>query len=379
MGLPELGPAVRGALDPRRRQRRPAARLLGPGRRRGGAGAALPARRALEPHRQRHAHRALAQARLPRPRHRLPRLRQEHGGLALRAARLRGRAGRLGLPRAGRARRARATSSGIRWAAPSPRSWRCAAPRRRASCWKPPSRRSATWSQHTAWRVLPVGLILTQEFDTLSKVPKIRPPLLVVHGTSDSVVPYEMGERLYAAAAGPKRFIKVEGGSHHNLSAVAHDQYRAGAARSSSSSRRARSRHPRRGDRGAVLYSPPCKASISTCSKARWRGSAPAAARGSSPWRRPSARARVRRGRSWRCATTASSSVPSPAAASRTTSWRAARSSAGASRASCPMASPARRRGASACPAAASSRSSSRRRSRWPISRRCSRTSGAAR
>jgi hypothetical protein len=81
--------------------------------------------------------------------------------------------------------------------------------------------------EHTAWRVLPVGLILTQEFDTLSKLPKIHLPLLVVHGTSDAVVPYEMGERLFAAAAGPKRFIKVEGGSHHNLSSVAVDQYRA--------------------------------------------------------------------------------------------------------------------------------------------------------
>jgi alpha-beta hydrolase superfamily lysophospholipase len=81
--------------------------------------------------------------------------------------------------------------------------------------------------QHTAWRLLPVGLILTQEFDTLSKVPKIRVPLLIVHGTGDTVVPYEMGERLYAAAATPKRFIRVEGGSHHNLSAVANDQYRA--------------------------------------------------------------------------------------------------------------------------------------------------------
>lgn len=81
--------------------------------------------------------------------------------------------------------------------------------------------------EHTAWRMLPVGLILTQEFDTLSKLPRLRVPLLVVHGTSDRIVPYEMGERLYAAAGGPKRFIKVEGGSHHNLSAVARDQYRA--------------------------------------------------------------------------------------------------------------------------------------------------------
>jgi alpha-beta hydrolase superfamily lysophospholipase len=81
--------------------------------------------------------------------------------------------------------------------------------------------------EQTAWRFVPVGLVLTQEFDTLSKVPRLRVPTLIVHGTGDKVVPYEMGERLYAAAAGPKRFIRVEGGSHHNLSSLAADQYRA--------------------------------------------------------------------------------------------------------------------------------------------------------
>ncbi|MFA6169034.1 MAG: alpha/beta fold hydrolase [Gemmatimonadaceae bacterium] len=79
---------------------------------------------------------------------------------------------------------------------------------------------------HTTWRFLPVDLILTQEFDTLSKLPKLRIPLLVVHGTGDRIVPFEMGERLFRAATGPKRFIRVEGGSHHNLSSVANDQYR---------------------------------------------------------------------------------------------------------------------------------------------------------
>lgn len=80
---------------------------------------------------------------------------------------------------------------------------------------------------HTTWRFLPVGLILTQEFDTLSKLPKLRLPLLVVHGTGDRIVPFEMGERLFQAAQGPKRFIRVEGGSHHNLSSVAAEEYRA--------------------------------------------------------------------------------------------------------------------------------------------------------
>ena len=79
---------------------------------------------------------------------------------------------------------------------------------------------------HQPWGWLPVGLIITQEFDALSKIPKVRVPILIVHGTRDNVVPFEMGEKLFAAATAPKRFIRVEGGSHHNLSYAGFDQYR---------------------------------------------------------------------------------------------------------------------------------------------------------
>ena len=79
---------------------------------------------------------------------------------------------------------------------------------------------------HTAWSYLPVDLLLTQRFDTLSKIGDIRAPILITHGTNDHIVPFEMGERLYAAARSKKRFIKVDGGSHHNLSYVAFDEYR---------------------------------------------------------------------------------------------------------------------------------------------------------
>jgi alpha-beta hydrolase superfamily lysophospholipase len=80
---------------------------------------------------------------------------------------------------------------------------------------------------NTAWSFLPVDLILTQNFDTLSKVPQLKMPVLITHGTSDAIVPFEMGERLYQAANSPKRFIKVEGAGHHNLSYVAFAEYRA--------------------------------------------------------------------------------------------------------------------------------------------------------
>ena len=79
---------------------------------------------------------------------------------------------------------------------------------------------------HSSWSFLPIDLLLSQEFDTLKKMAEIKAPVLVVHGTRDTVVPYEMGEKLYAAATGRKKLIKVDGGSHHNLSYVAFDEYR---------------------------------------------------------------------------------------------------------------------------------------------------------
>jgi alpha-beta hydrolase superfamily lysophospholipase len=76
------------------------------------------------------------------------------------------------------------------------------------------------------WGFLPVGLILTQKFDTLSKMREIHVPVIVAHGTRDSVVPYPMSERLFAAANEPKRFVRVEGAGHHNLSGAGFAQYR---------------------------------------------------------------------------------------------------------------------------------------------------------
>jgi len=84
--------------------------------------------------------------------------------------------------------------------------------------------------EQSPWGFLPVGLILTQKFDTLSKIGEVKMPVLIAHGTRDSIVPVAMGERLYEAAKEPKRFIKVEGAGHHNLSGAGFDQYRSAIA-----------------------------------------------------------------------------------------------------------------------------------------------------
>jgi uncharacterized protein len=76
------------------------------------------------------------------------------------------------------------------------------------------------------WGFLPVSLILTQRFDALAKIGEVKIPVLIAHGTRDSVVPVEMSERLFAAAHAPKKLLRVEGAGHHNLSGAGFDEYR---------------------------------------------------------------------------------------------------------------------------------------------------------
>lgn len=76
------------------------------------------------------------------------------------------------------------------------------------------------------WGWLPVAPLITQRFDSLDKVARIGSPLLVVHGDSDRWVDVSLGRKLYEAAKGPKRFLLVEGGSHHSTLSVGFDEYR---------------------------------------------------------------------------------------------------------------------------------------------------------
>jgi fermentation-respiration switch protein FrsA (DUF1100 family) len=63
------------------------------------------------------------------------------------------------------------------------------------------------------WYV-PVSWLMLDQFRSLDIIQKVKAPLLVLHGTDDRTIPFAFGERLYAAAPEPKRFIRIEGGSH---------------------------------------------------------------------------------------------------------------------------------------------------------------------
>jgi hypothetical protein len=76
------------------------------------------------------------------------------------------------------------------------------------------------------WGWLPVGPLITQRFDAAARVHKVRAPVLVVHGSEDRLVPPEIGRALYEQAPEPKRFVLVQGGSHHSTNGVGIHHYR---------------------------------------------------------------------------------------------------------------------------------------------------------
>ena len=58
---------------------------------------------------------------------------------------------------------------------------------------------------------LPVRLLMKDPFRSDLRIAKVSVPVLIVHGTRDSVVPFALGERLFALANEPKRFVRIEG------------------------------------------------------------------------------------------------------------------------------------------------------------------------
>ncbi len=76
------------------------------------------------------------------------------------------------------------------------------------------------------WGWLPVSPLITQRFDAASRIARVGSPVLVVHGSNDRLIQPALGQRLYDKAVEPKRFVLVEGGSHHNTNAVGQAQYR---------------------------------------------------------------------------------------------------------------------------------------------------------
>ncbi len=83
-----------------------------------------------------------------------------------------------------------------------------------------------TSASAVAGTVVPLlGRTLISGFDSLSRIGRVRAPLLVIHGTRDEVIPFRMGKELFDAANEPKQFWAVEGAGHNDLAETAGAAY----------------------------------------------------------------------------------------------------------------------------------------------------------
>lgn len=80
----------------------------------------------------------------------------------------------------------------------------------------------------TAYRVVThIPLFAFDKFDNLSKISKLKIPLLIIHGTHDNIVPFWHGVKLYQTAPNKitKQYFWVSGAGHNNILWLAKEKY----------------------------------------------------------------------------------------------------------------------------------------------------------
>jgi fermentation-respiration switch protein FrsA (DUF1100 family) len=63
---------------------------------------------------------------------------------------------------------------------------------------------------------LPGRWLVRNRFDNLAKIGRCRGPVFIAHGTRDGLIPFRHGERLFAAAPGPKHFCAMTDFGHND-------------------------------------------------------------------------------------------------------------------------------------------------------------------
>jgi fermentation-respiration switch protein FrsA (DUF1100 family) len=66
------------------------------------------------------------------------------------------------------------------------------------------------------WLPVPKRALMTNRFDSLSKIGRCQRPVFIAHGTSDTLIPDSQGKALFKAANDPKRYVPMPGKDHND-------------------------------------------------------------------------------------------------------------------------------------------------------------------
>lgn len=87
------------------------------------------------------------------------------------------------------------------------------------------SLRTIAQESYPTLRAFPSFLFPAQQLDTLTLAKKPHPPLLIVHGVLDRVVPYSHAQRLYKEASEPKQLLTLPNSGHTDICSTAPNEF----------------------------------------------------------------------------------------------------------------------------------------------------------
>jgi fermentation-respiration switch protein FrsA (DUF1100 family) len=85
-----------------------------------------------------------------------------------------------------------------------------------------PTMRSVLETNPVLWTL---SWLSSYRWPTAEWMSRVRQPTLVLHGDRDSVIPYRLGQRLFASLAAPKTFATIAGGDHNDMTPAAPAAY----------------------------------------------------------------------------------------------------------------------------------------------------------
>jgi fermentation-respiration switch protein FrsA (DUF1100 family) len=68
--------------------------------------------------------------------------------------------------------------------------------------------------------IFPINLLLNQRFDSIHKVPHLQMPVLYLHGAADTLIPFEMSQRLFEKTRSPKQLKLFPNAGHNDVAQV---------------------------------------------------------------------------------------------------------------------------------------------------------------
>lgn len=74
---------------------------------------------------------------------------------------------------------------------------------------------------------LPARWLVRSRFDSLAKIGRCTRPIFIAHGSTDQLIPFRLGQKLFEAANEPKRFCEMVGNDHNDgLTVAFYDELR---------------------------------------------------------------------------------------------------------------------------------------------------------